>query len=464
MSRILLAVLLLSCAGLARAQETLRAPVALLRSGGGSGAAIIVGSSGGRLYLITALHVIEDPASISLQLRQQPEPVAGKLLNSDSALDLAAISCPIPAGYSPAFFPFSAAEPQDNQPVVLVGHPYGNLWDINRISRIKEASFGIQPGRFTVYPSGVGPGSSGGAVLDEQGLLLGIVTETDPVKTLCLQAALCKRACTAWAVPLAAVSAPPGGTQPVQPSRPETYTDPWAGRMVWVAGGTFTMGSNDGDSDEQPPHSVRVPGFYLGAYEVTQRQWREIMGNNPSSNAGCDECPVEQVSWEDAQQFIQHLNQKTGQRYRLPTEAEWEYAAGGGNGPRTKWAGTNSETALYRYANFCDQNCTSDFFKTADQNDGYAGKAPAGSYQPNGLGLYDLSGNVWEWCQDWYHSSYTGAPADGSAWESPAGSDRVIRGGSWRVNPALCRVARRNAVAPGYRRINHLGFRLARTP
>ena len=219
--------------------------------------------------------------------------------------------------------------------------------------------------------------------------------------------------------------------------------------MLRVSGGSFTMGSEEGESDEKPPHTVQVKGFYLGAYEVTQAQWQAIMGNNPSNFKNCDQCPVENVSWEDVQQYIQKLNAKTGQRSRLPTEAEWEYAAGGGASKRTKWAGTGSEGSLSEYAWYSSNSGS----KTH----------PVGEKKPNSLGLYDMSGNVWEWCEDWYHSSYTGAPGDGSAWLSPAGSDRVIRGGSWINYPAFCRVANRNYDSPG-NRYNLLGFRLARTP
>ncbi|MEM9986819.1 MAG: SUMF1/EgtB/PvdO family nonheme iron enzyme, partial [Bacteroidota bacterium] len=238
------------------------------------------------------------------------------------------------------------------------------------------------------------------------------------------------------------------------------YQDPLAGDLVAIQGGSFMMGSEDGYSDETPIHRVRVSDFYLGKYEVTQAQWTAIMGSNPSSHSGCAQCPVEQVSWDEVQEFIKKLNARSEYTYRLPTEAEWEYAAGGGASNRTKWAGTNQISELYRYANFCDQNCSYSW-KTEDHDDGYAGTAPVGSYQPNQLGLYDLSGNVWEWCQDWY-GDYPSAAQTNPKGPS-TGSARVARGGSWRKPPSSLRVAHRGHWQPDLRG-NNLGFRLARTP
>jgi formylglycine-generating enzyme required for sulfatase activity len=243
-------------------------------------------------------------------------------------------------------------------------------------------------------------------------------------------------------------AAQPKGASVAQAAVPEEqpFQEP---QMIRIPGGTFQMGSEEGGSDEEPVHTVTLSDFYLGETEVTQAQWRALMGSNPSYFKDCDQCPVEQVSWDDIQTYIRRLNAKTGKTYRLPTEAEWEYAAGGGSGSRTKWAGTNSESSLGSYAWY-------------GANSG--SKTPlVKQKQPNALGLFDMSGNVLEWCQDVYHNSYTGAPTDGSAWESPAGSDRVRRGGGWGNFPADCRVADRSYSSPGYRN-NYLGFRLARTP
>ncbi|MDX2285871.1 MAG: SUMF1/EgtB/PvdO family nonheme iron enzyme [Bacteroidia bacterium] len=205
-------------------------------------------------------------------------------------------------------------------------------------------------------------------------------------------------------------------------SGPDSYTDAWTGRMIRIRGGSFQMGdASSGQSDEQPVHRVTLSDFYLGETEVTQAQWRAVMGTNPSYFKDCDQCPVESVSWEEVQEFLRKLNAKTGKTYRLPTEAEWEYAAGGGAAGRTKWAGTDSESSLGNYAWY-------------DANSG--GKThPVKQKQPNALGLYDMSGNVWEWCQDWY-GSYGASDISNPA--GPAsGSVRVDRGGSWRQRRGL---------------------------
>lgn len=190
--------------------------------------------------------------------------------------------------------------------------------------------------------------------------------------------------------------------------------------MVFVRGGCFQMGNTfgDEDSDEKPVHEVCVDDFYIGKYEVTQGQWRAIMGNNPSYFKNCgDNCPVEQVSWSDVKDFINKLNQKTGQSYKLPTEAEWEYAARSG-GKKEKYAGTSSESELIDYAWY-------------DKNSG--GKThPVGQKKPNGIGRYDMSGNVWEWVADWYGSDYyKNSPKNNPTGPTNNVEYGVLRGGSW---------------------------------
>ncbi len=208
-------------------------------------------------------------------------------------------------------------------------------------------------------------------------------------------------------------------------------------------GCTSEQGS-DCDSDERPAHQVTVSDFYIGRYEVTQKEWREVMGSSPSYFKDCDNCPVENVSWEDIQQFLLKLNAKTGKTYRLPTEAEWEYAArGGSSGRGYKYAGSNTIDEVAWYTS----------------NSG--GKTrPVGQKKSNELGLYDMSGNVWEWCWDWYGSYPSSAQTNPKG--PNTGSGRVLRGGSWDCYPLLCRVADRLYGTPGDR-VNVIGFRLSRT-
>lgn len=223
--------------------------------------------------------------------------------------------------------------------------------------------------------------------------------------------------------------------------------------MVPVQGGTFTMGctseqGSDCDNDERPAHRVTVSTFYMSKYEITQKQWVEIMGSNPSNFRG-DNLPVEQVSWEDVQDFIRKLNLKTGKQYRLPTEAEWEYAARGGTKSKGyKYSGSNTLSTVAWY----------------DDNSGST-THPVGSKMPNELGLYDMSGNVWEWCGDWYGDRYGnyGSSAQTNPAGPSSGSYRVLRGGSWFNIARNCRVSYRDADYP-YPRPGRIGFRLVCLP
>lgn len=216
--------------------------------------------------------------------------------------------------------------------------------------------------------------------------------------------------------------------------------------MVYVEGGTFTMGAtseqgSDAYGGEKPAHQVTLSSFSIGKYEVTQEEWEAVMGYNPSNFEGAKR-PVERVSWDDCQTFIRKLNQMTGKQFRLPTEAEWEYAARGGN-----------QSKHYKYAGSSDIGSVAWY-------GGYSGNwtHPVGQKQANELGLYDMSGNVREWCQDWdgeYSFSSQTNPTGPSS-----GSFRVSRGGSWGGNAGDCRVSFRHYDAPGYR-IYYLGLRLA---
>ena len=201
--------------------------------------------------------------------------------------------------------------------------------------------------------------------------------------------------------------------------------------MKSVAGGTFQMGSDDSeaDSDEKPVHSVTVSTFYMGETEVTQALWKAVMGTNPSYFKG-DNLPVEQVSWNDCQDFIRKLNQLTGMNFRLPTEAEWEYAARGGNQSNGyKYAGSNNIGSVAWYA---------------DNSGTHAVKGKS----PNELGLYDMSGNVYEWCSDWKDSYSSGSQTNPKGPSS--GSGRVLRGGSWASFAEFCRVSNRSGYDPDF--------------
>jgi len=226
------------------------------------------------------------------------------------------------------------------------------------------------------------------------------------------------------------------------------YTDPTTGmEFVRVKGGCYQMGDTfgDGDASEKPVHEVCVDDFYIGKYEVTQGQYQRIMGNNPAYFKECGaNCPVEKVSWEDAQEFTRQINDKSGRNFRLPYEVEWEYAARSG-GRKEQFAGTTDLDDLGGYAWFEDNS----------------GKKthPVGTRRPNGLGIYDMSGNVWEWCKDWYDGGYYAKSPQKNPRGPMSGSGRVLRGGSWFNSAGDARAAYRSRSEPGDRDLNY-GFRL----
>ena len=230
-----------------------------------------------------------------------------------------------------------------------------------------------------------------------------------------------------------------------------------------IHGGSFLMGSPKDEKDradsEGPQHQVQVPSFYLGRYPVTRGEYAcfaQAMGDsiddmwrNPSFTfAQNDQHPVVCISWEDARTYIAWLIRETGLPYRLPSEAEWEYAYRAGTNTRFWWGDDIGYQQAHAHANF---------------NTNLRGTTEVDSFAPNAWGLHDMSGNVWEWTQDCWNNSYKGAPSDGSAWSSGARWERVLRGGSWSSDVPCClRSANRYGLFRGYH-FDDLGFRLART-
>lgn len=228
--------------------------------------------------------------------------------------------------------------------------------------------------------------------------------------------------------------------------------------FIWCPPGTFLMGRNPGELDsrslEDPQHSVTFAhGFWLSKYEITSAQWEAVMG---SARAGC-QCnransanrPVTEISWNDTQNFLAELNAaRPGMNFRLPSEAEWEYACRAGSTTRFFWGDDPTRTDLGNYA-WYDQN------SGGDAHD-------VGTRQPNAWGFHDLCGNVWEWVQDNWHSSYSGAPTDGSAWETEGNTLRAVRGGSW-YNGEGCRSAFRGGMESN-ERYGDYGFRIVKAP
>ena len=231
--------------------------------------------------------------------------------------------------------------------------------------------------------------------------------------------------------------------------------------MVYIPGGKFLMGTEDEEIErlvkkfgweyfrrEKPQHEVTVQPFFMGKFQITQKQWRVIaslpkierdLEPDPSHFKGND-LPVEKVSWEDAEEFCQRLSKQTGKEYRLPSEAEWEYACRAGT------------TTSYYFGDTITDNLANYYLTVYDTT-------AVGIYTPNTFGLYDIFGNVWEWCQDDWHDNYKGSPNDGSAWLSRQGITKVLRGGSWFRIPNLCRSAFRYYNSRNYCS-SLIGFRI----
>jgi formylglycine-generating enzyme required for sulfatase activity len=239
-----------------------------------------------------------------------------------------------------------------------------------------------------------------------------------------------------------------GGSPPGTPAAAgNTWRNSLGIEFVLVPAGTFMMGSDNGGDDEKPVHEAYISKpFYLGKYEVTQGQWQAIMGNNPSRFRGDANLPVEQITWEDVQAFISKLNVRENRiTYRLPTEAEWEYAARAGT------------TADYSFGD--DPRLLGEYAWYAENAERRT--HPVGQKKANAWGLHDMHGNVWEWVQDWYSKPYAaGTVTDPQG--PAAGAIRVYRGGSWITHARNCRVSYRNDQAPGGR-VVYVGFRLLRT-
>jgi formylglycine-generating enzyme required for sulfatase activity len=221
--------------------------------------------------------------------------------------------------------------------------------------------------------------------------------------------------------------------------------------MVKVPEGCFQMGCGELDdqcfSSEKPIHNVCLVSAEIGKYEITQSQWKKIMGYNPSFFKKDGAFPIENVSWNDIKNFIRRLNRISDKNFRLPTEAEWEYAARAGT--ETAFSFGDEISKLGEYAWYSGNS---------------EGKTHlVGQKEPNAWGLYDMHGNVWEWVEDDWHDNYDGAPSDGGAWiDDPRGAFRVFRGGSWHLDARNCRSATRDFDGPGLR-FNGVGFRLARS-
>jgi len=269
----------------------------------------------------------------------------------------------------------------------------------------------------------------------------------------------------------AAVRMPVSPIPPIASAAPFTENLPKGVtlEMVSLPAGKFTMGSSESDY-EKPPHQVKVNSFAIGKYPVTQAQYQAVMGTNPSLFTNNPQNPVERVSWNDAQAFCEKLSQITGKTYRLPTEAEWEYACRAGTTTRYYFGDDASELGDYGW--YVDnsgkqvidtdrilQEVGGDLHKYLERLIANSNQThPVGQKKPNAWGLYDMSGNVFEWCEDNWHDSYENAPRDASAWLTNNHDYHIVRGGSWIASPGYCRSAYRSSYLVGI--LGTRGFRV----
>jgi formylglycine-generating enzyme required for sulfatase activity len=223
--------------------------------------------------------------------------------------------------------------------------------------------------------------------------------------------------------------------------------------MVCIPGGTFMMGlpaTESGRYDESPQHQVTVPAFFASKYPITQAQWQAVMGNNPSWFQG-EKRPVEKVSWDEAVEFCGQLSQQTGKKYRLLSEAEWEYACRAGTTAPFHFGETITPQLVNYRGDYPYANAPIGIYRKQTTD--------VGSFPPNAFGLYDMHGNVTEWCSDGWHENYNGAPTDGSSWDTDSCNYRVLRGGCWLNYAVGCRSAIRSRYSTQARW--SIGFRVA---
>jgi len=237
-------------------------------------------------------------------------------------------------------------------------------------------------------------------------------------------------------------------------------------KLALIPAGKFMMGTPAGEkdrrNDEGPQREVTISKpFYMGIYEVTQEQYEQVMGTNPSKYKG-KQNPVLDVSWSDALEFCRKLSQNTGKTVRLPTEAEWEHACRAGT--KTRFSFGDDAVDLHNYGNYCDKSNTAHCaWQDKAHNDGHDKEAPVGSFKPNAFGLYDMHGNAWEWCADWYDGKYYANANNRDPAGPDSGTQRVLRGGGCNDDPRNCRSACRGRYFPDFRGLFQ-GFRVVVVP
>ncbi|ABW30435.1 SUMF1/EgtB/PvdO family nonheme iron enzyme [Acaryochloris marina] len=456
---------------------------------GTSGSGVLIRKAGNTYYALTAGHVLKDTnpgeeAYIETFDGQQ-HPIDTSGIQSGGNVDLALFTINSKNTYAVAQLAGKNALSELDE-VFVAGFPLPGLAITQpqyTISPGQVTSVGTQAGGYGItYTAVTQPGMSGGPVLNRSGQVAGIHGRAEgqtvgnvavksgfnlaiPIDTavslFSLEQLSSDQTATVSALDsaFAYVQVNPQGkivkrTEGKASVFQERLSDSVTLEMVSIPGGNFTMGSPDRESDreshEGPQRQVTVPAFAMGKFEVTQAQWRAIMGSNPSREKALSR-PVDNVSWEDAVAFCKRLSQKTGRDYRLPSEAEWEYACRA----ETTTPFHMGETITPELANYWGVHAYGD-----GPRGQYRKKTVGvGSFPANAFGLHDMHGNVSEWCQDTWHETYQGAPTNGQAWEQEGTARRVMRGGSMSSNPKLCRSASRTYNTSGFFTYD-VGFRV----
>lgn len=430
-----------------------------------NGFGFISGEKDGRLFIATAAHVArgqQNQAAQSIEVlfweAKQWIKAECKEYWFDEELDLALLQAPKPANMA-LHMNCGDFAPEIFQKTRFVGvsASTGPKWSSPGEGEISELS---EQGIYFAISTLV-PGSSGAPLFNERGII-GIIINDDASASYALSLSTIQKVFE---------TANTKGSFLLKPNMAtgkEPEIDPAPGlvyEMVLVKGGSYVMGcqdyrrDDDCEDDEKPATTVSVPDFWMGTFEVTQAQWLAVMGRYPEElyNKHCDNCPMEGISYTDIQEFIVHLNASSGKKYRLPTEAEWEYAARGGQFGASKsylYSGSNTASDIgWFFDNYADGNSLGEQ-KTTN---------PVGSKKPNQLGLYDMSGNVWEWVEDDWHDNYERRPSHAKAWaDTPRNGYGVIRGGSFADDVNQLRAANR-MYEDKNSRTERTGFRLAIT-
>ncbi|MCP4403049.1 MAG: SUMF1/EgtB/PvdO family nonheme iron enzyme, partial [bacterium] len=330
----------------------------------------------------------------------------------------------------------SASDVRTGSTLYPIGHPSGIDWYLpTRPTTVYDID-----GERILLDFACDPGFSGGGAFNERWELVGMVRASNPPLCEAIAFDRIQDMLEKWRF---RVSLNSGQSKPT--AGQERHDSVSGINFVWVLEGCFQMGSPKGETsrgpDEGPLHEICLDGFWMGKYEVTQAQWQGMMGDNPSSFQG-ESRPVEKVSWNDVQEFLQKLNQQK-EIYRLPTEAEWEYAARAGTTTPFSFGNTISTDLANYDGNYSYGSGAKGVYREQTTE--------VGSFPPNAWGLYDMHGNVWEWCQDWYESEYYATSPKNNPQGSSSGDYRGLRGGSWNDVPDNCRSASRIRFNPGSR-------------